>query len=62
MSGEIETLLTKDDLQKIGNFSLSFVNAAMKSGALRYLKVGRSVRFRRSDWNAFLDKSMMRGA
>lgn len=62
MSDEIETLLTKEDIQKIGSFSLSFVNAAMKSGALRYLKVGRAVRFRRSDWNDFLENSVREGA
>lgn len=62
MSVEIETLLTKDDLQKIGNFSLSFINSAMKSGALPYLKVGRAVRFRRSDWVNFLENSVRTGA
>ena len=42
----METLKTKKDLCQILQISLPTLNKWMKSGKVKYVKIGRSVRFR----------------
>lgn len=53
----VSTMMTKSDICDEAQVSLSYVNKILATGALRHVKLGRAVRIKRSDWNAFLDNS-----
>lgn len=53
----VSTMMTKEDICTEAQVSLSYVNKILANGALRHVKLGRAVRIKRSDWNAFLDSS-----
>jgi excisionase family DNA binding protein len=56
--GELEPLMTADEVAAALGMSRKFVYARHRSGALRGYKLGPHLRFRRSDVEAFLEASV----
>lgn len=54
MSPEVKPVMTKKEAAGYLGLSLATVDRYMKSGDLRFVKLQRSVRFRREDLDAFL--------
>lgn len=51
-----ENCLTKEQLAKRLNVSVSFINKMMANHGLPYMKLGRAVRFKLSEIVAFLER------
>ena len=52
----IDKMYDKKGLQKILGVSISTVNEMVRQNKIRYVRVGRLVRFREADVFAYLDK------
>lgn len=58
--GDIESLLDSRQAAKIIDKSVSWLNKERSSGrGPRFIQIGRSVRYRRADLDAYLDRSVV---
>jgi excisionase family DNA binding protein len=52
-----ERLLTVEECATLGAVAIVTIRRQIKSGALRYVKVGRQFRVRVTDWESYLDSN-----
>lgn len=50
-------LIKKKDLCKMMGISIGKVDGLIKDNKIRYLKIGKNVRFREADINSYLDRN-----